>query len=297
MNKRLQSPFPYFGSKSAVADLVWESLGNVNHYIEPFFGSGAVLLARPGYDPQKHTETICDSDGFICNVWRSLQFSPDETARWCDWPVNHADLSARKKALIKNESRLLENLASDDKWHDPAMAGYWVWAASCWIGSGLTRIGQIPHVGSAGMGVKDPYNTNIYAWFRELSERLRHVRVVSGDWTRVCGGNWQDNMGIVGIYFDPPYGVEDRDTTIYHHDSTDVANDVRTWCIERGKIETYRIVLSGYDEHDELENHGWTKKNWIARGGYANQGNSQGRENRRRETLWFSPYCLKTELF
>ena len=179
----LNAPFPYYGGKSAVADIIWEAIGNVKHYIEPFFGSGAVLLSRPEYGLVEHTETICDKDGFVANVWRSLQFSPDETAKWCDWPVNHADLSARKKALLKNESRLLENLVADEKWHDPVMAGYWIWAASCWIGSGLTSIGQRPHLGDAGMGVhklsqishlsdagvgvQDPYNTNIYKWFRD----------------------------------------------------------------------------------------------------------------------------------
>ena len=153
MSDLLKAPFPYFGGKSSVAHKVWDALGNPRHYIEPFFGSGAVLLARPGYDPIRDTETVCDSDGFLANVWRSIQFSPHETAKWCDWPVNHADLAARKKELLKNESRLLENLIADPKWHDPLLAGYWIWAASCWIGSGLTSLGQRPHVSNGGMGV------------------------------------------------------------------------------------------------------------------------------------------------
>ena len=204
-NEILQAPFPYFGGKSAVAKQIWQALGQPNHYIEPFFGSGAVLLARPDYNPTEHIETINDKNGFVANVWRSLQYSPDETARWCDWPVNHADLIARKAALLKNENRLLEGLSIDDKWHDPVMAGYWIWAASCWIGAGLTcptqrphlsnsghgvhKLSKRPHIGDSGVGVQEPYNINIYDWFRRLSERLRNVRVVCGDWTRVCGGN------------------------------------------------------------------------------------------------------------
>ncbi len=326
----MKSPFPYFGGKSTVSHIVWDAIGDVPHYIEPFFGSGAVLLSRPRFDSQSHTETVCDKDGFLANVWRSLQFSPDETARWCDWPVNHADLSARKSALIKNEARLLENLISDDKWHDPVMAGYWIWAASCWIGSGLTNIGgrpdightgngvhkigniphltgkgmginkisKIPFIAHAGLGINAGHNQNIYKWFNELSERLRYVRVVCGDWSRVCGGNWQDNIGTVGIYFDPPYGVEDRDKNIYRHDSTTVANDVLEWVKTRGDIETYRIVLSGYEEHDELETLGWRSQSWIASGGYSNLAIGNGsKENRKREKFWFSPHCIKTELF
>ena len=354
----LQAPFPYFGGKSKIAHIVWRALGQPDHYIEPFFGSGAVLLLRPNYQPRVHVETICDKDGFVCNVWRSLQFNPNEVAKWCDWPVNHCDLSARRFALLKNESHLLENLIKDEKWFDPVMAGYWIWAASCWIGARLTvgmninKIGGIPHLTDAGMGINkisqiphltnagkginkigkrpllsggfsggvkvhnekrietalcsnvtDPYNINIYKWFRQLSERLRYVRVVCGDWSRVCGGNWQDNLGSCGIFFDPPYSVENR-SNVYHQDSRYIAQDVAEWAIERGKKSTYRIVIAGYyEEHERLLSCGWNIKRWKANGGYSHTSkskDSQGGKNRFKESLFFSPYCkqkIQTELF
>ena len=43
----LRAPFPWFGGKRKVADAVWQRLGRVGNYVEPFFGSGAVLLGRP----------------------------------------------------------------------------------------------------------------------------------------------------------------------------------------------------------------------------------------------------------
>lgn len=311
----MKAPFPYFGGKTSISHIVWEALGDCRHYIEPFFGSGAVLLNRPGYDPKIHIETVNDKDAFISNVWRSIQFSPEETAKWADWPVNHADLSARKRCLIANESRLLENLIADPEWHDPKMAGYWIWAASCWIGSGLTCLGKIPHVGHKGMGVhaigKRPHLNggysmgsgihkptamgHIYEWFDELSARLRYVRVVCGDWKQVCGGNWQDKIGTCGIFFDPPYSDKaNRDSDLYNEDSLDVAHEVREWCMERGKIKTYRIVLAGYyEEHKELLDYGWKTYQWSAQGGYSNLGKDrQGRKNKEKETLFFSPYCI-----
>jgi DNA adenine methylase len=57
MSGDLRAPFPWFGGKSRVAPLVWERFGNVPNYVEPFFGSGAVLLGRP--HPPK-TETVND---------------------------------------------------------------------------------------------------------------------------------------------------------------------------------------------------------------------------------------------
>lgn len=340
--KRMKAPFPYFGGKSTIAHIVWEALGQPKHYIEPFFGSGSVLLNRPNFKQGEYIETVNDKDGFISNVWRALQHAPDEVAKYCDYPVNHADLSARKKIMIEKENYLIENLISDPEWYDAKIAGYWIWAASCWIGSRLTNtgigvhgigqrphisnagigvhkigkrphlsnagmgvhgIGQIPHVGDAGkgvhkvgkrppisheaIGVQEPYNTNIYKWFRELSERLRYVRVVCGEWNRVCGGDWQDSIGVVGMFFDPPYGVEDRDTSIYHHDSTSVAGDVLAWVRERGAKESYRIVTAGYEEYQSLLAEGWTAHNWEAGGGYSTPDNN----NRHRETLYFSPHC------
>mgnify|MGYP000954199639 FL=1 len=59
----LRAPFPYPGGKSRIADVVWAALGNPRNYIEPFFGSGAVLLARP-HAPQ--IETVNDADGLLC---------------------------------------------------------------------------------------------------------------------------------------------------------------------------------------------------------------------------------------
>jgi len=320
----LKAPFPYFGGKSKIADKVWAALGNPGHYIEPFFGSGAVLLNRPNLTGDE-LETVNDKDGFVANVWRSLQLSPDETAKWADWPVNHADLIARKARLIREENYLLENLCKDDKWHDPELAGYWIWAASCWIGSGLTSPGQMPHISNAGMGIhtkgkrphisragsgvhakgKRPHignagmgchskESHIHEWFQALSARLRRVRVVCGDWQRVCGGNWQDLCGLCGMFFDPPYSVEDR-AECYHQEDFSVANDVREWVLERGKNPMYRIVLTGYfEEHKNLLDYGWTSENWSANGGYANagKGETQGKLNRHKEAIFYSPHCI-----
>ena len=35
----MKSPFPWFGGKSKVAEIVWERFGDVQNYVEPFFGS------------------------------------------------------------------------------------------------------------------------------------------------------------------------------------------------------------------------------------------------------------------
>jgi len=402
---------------------------NLNKFIESnsIYGREhrAVGLVEKEYLGQQEVVSITTSthtfiaEGLAshnCNVWRALQLDPDAVARVCDWPVNHADLMARRQVLLRNSDRLLENLITDEKWFDAELAGYWVWAASCWIGSGLTRpkampdttnakgvhkqglydpgrypdrAGQKgvhkvsvsspnkrPHLGHDGAGVhgipdsgprpqvgvqgagvhvveqiphltddrginsqipllnheagicrrpcygsesahgvhrvtltaepdvsldvRDPYTPGLWVWFRQLSERLRRVRVVCGDWTRVCGGDWQDGRGTCGMFFDPPYSAEaGRDPVIYQEESGTVAHDVREWCRSRADRKSYRLVLAGYiEEHSCLLDEGWTVHRWSAHGGFANKGKgkTKGEENRHKEALFFSPHCHSSGL-
>lgn len=136
----LRAPFPYFGGKSTVAPVVWAALGRVDHYIEPFFGSGAVLLARP--DPAK-LETVNDADGMVANVWRALKANPDAVAAHADNPVNEADLHARHLWLVNRRADLTARLMGDPAWFDAQAAGWWIWGACNWIGGGWVT-GQGP---------------------------------------------------------------------------------------------------------------------------------------------------------
>lgn len=107
----MQAPFPWFGGKSKVAPVVWERFGDVGNYVEPFFGSGAVLLNRPDFDPDDPPlETVNDKDGLISNFWRSIQHAPDEVAFWADYPANENDLHARHIWLVNQMGDLVASL-------------------------------------------------------------------------------------------------------------------------------------------------------------------------------------------
>jgi len=172
-NVNHQPPFPYFGGKSSVADLVWSAFGDVSNYVEPFFGSGAVLLLRP--DGAGHIETVNDADGFVANFWRALQRDPEAVAEHADNPVNECDMHARHLWLLGQRDRLTERLAGDPEHFNAKAAGWWCWGLCCWIGGGwcsgngpwqsvdgkLTNTNakedgiwaQRPHLGDPGKGV------------------------------------------------------------------------------------------------------------------------------------------------
>jgi DNA adenine methylase len=131
----MKAPFPWFGGKSRVADLVWDRLGDVPNYVEPFFGSGAVLLSRPA-DHTGRTETANDYDGYIANFWRALQHDPDAVTEYADHPVNENDLHARHAWLLQHRDSLRPKLEGDPDYYDAKIAGWWVWGICSWIGSG-----------------------------------------------------------------------------------------------------------------------------------------------------------------
>ena len=129
----MKAPFPWFGGKSRVAHAVWDRFGNVPNYVEPFAGSLAVLLARPGGSGRN--ETVNDKDCYLANFWRALQHDPEQVAYWADAPVNEADLHARHRWLIDRPD-FRERMMTDPAYFVPQIAGWWVWGLSLWIGDG-----------------------------------------------------------------------------------------------------------------------------------------------------------------
>lgn len=129
----LKAPFPWFGGKTLAAPLIWRAFGNTPNYVEPFAGSLATLLARP-HAPK--VETVNDKDGFIANFWRAIKHDPEAVARYCDEPVNEADLHAKHRWLVMKGVPLLERLIDDPEWFDPKIAGWWCWGVCTWIGNG-----------------------------------------------------------------------------------------------------------------------------------------------------------------
>ncbi len=169
-----KAPFPYMGGKSRVAAEVWRRFGDVPNYVEPFFGSGAVLFKRPAeHDWAQRAETVNDADGMVANFWRALKADPEEVAAAADWPVSECDLHARHAWLQGQRDDITRRLEGDPEFCDAKVAGWWVWATCLWIGGPLFADGpwvvvdgelvnrprgrgvrrQLPLLGNAGVGI------------------------------------------------------------------------------------------------------------------------------------------------
>lgn len=320
---KLEPPFSYFGGKRYIAEHVWNAFGTVENYVEPFFGSGAVLLARPGWEPNvRWKETINDKDGFVSNFWRAVKNDPEQVAFHADWPANENDFHARHYYLVSQKESMRPKLEGDPEWYDAKIAGWWVWGMSLWIGGGFCdgkgpwravngELVNTNHQGetSADYGVQRRMihahrpmgifkktlsgHATIADWMNALAERMRYVSVCCGDWSRVCGPTPTIHSGLTAVFLDPPYSEESgRAKYIYAEEDYDVAHEVRKWCMEWGDHHLMRIALCGYyGEHNELEERGWRIYRWTAQGGYSNWSGRGTYLNRYRECVWFSPHC------
>ena len=308
----MKPPFPWFGGKSRAAALIWRWLGDVENYVEPFAGSLAVMLGRP---TPPGVETVNDKDRFVANFWRAVQHDPEAVAIAADNPVNECDLEARHAWLIQHGATKLADTLTDPKGYDAEIAGWWVWGQACWIGSGwcsgegpwrvedgtwvrLRNPGQgvnrqLPHLGDPGRGQRR--RAFITEYMRTLADRLRHVRVACGDWSRVVTPSITHRFGLTGVVLDPPYGEGEVEYAVGGNRES-VAADVREWAIAEGDNPRMRIALCGYDGQYEMPE-SWKVAKWKAAGGYSSTaaGDTQGKLNRHRERVWFSPHCLPVE--
>jgi site-specific DNA-adenine methylase len=317
----LAAPFPYFGGKRRAAVRIWQALGDPSGYVEPFAGSAAVLLARPAFTGRR-VETLNDADGWLVNTWRAIQLSPAEVARHAWGPVTEIDYHARLAWLQQRRTPdLVAWMEGDPEAHDAKAAGWWLYVVSCGIGdpfgSGPWRVvdghlrklphlgdagrgvnRELPHLGDAGRGVNrelphlgDAGQGQLEGYMRQLSDRLRRVRITCGSWERVvkpsvtrsgAGGD-----GTRAIFLDPPYATSGD---LYAHVDADVALAVREWCATAPR--ELRVILCGYDtEHDALLARGWSVTEGKAGRG---AGYSVNPTNGRRERLWLSPACIGT---
>lgn len=136
-------------------------------------------------------------------------------------------------------------------------------------------------------------------WFRFLAARLRHVRILNGDWSRLTTTGALQTLpvrtagGYAGVFLDPPYDPGERDVGLYGvAEDNALTAKVRQWCRANGTNPRYRIILAGFDtEHVELESEGWRVVEWFTEG-FLRGGMGTKEHQQHRERLWLSPHCL-----
>lgn len=268
----MKPPVPYFGSKARIADQVVALLPDHGHYVEPYCGSLAVLLAKPA----SRMETVNDLDGDLMCFWRVLRDCPEDLVRACDLtPHARAELTAAWEPTTDDVER----------------------ARRVWIrlsqgrGGMMRRTGWRHYAATSGSSIGMPGYLEAYRGrLLPAADRLRDVSLECLPALTVIGkyGAAADVL----LYVDPPYlgstrtdsnsryGVEMR-TDADHRELAAALTDCRA-----------AVVLSGYDSPLYAELYaGWHRYELTTMTGNATTAKD------RTEVLWSNRELGQPHLF
>jgi DNA adenine methylase len=271
MTAPVKPPFTYFGGKASIAPQVAAMLPPHGHYVEPFAGSLAVLLAKP----PSRMETVNDLDGDIMRFWRVLRDAPEALERACA-------LTPHSRA----EYQLSYESASDDL---EAARRTWVRLTQGRSGTLLRTGWRFSETTANGTGVKSASIVASRERIPAAAVRLAAVSLECRPALDVIAayGRHPDVL----IYADPPYLGATRAGNRYQHEMAGEAQH-RELAAALAACRA-AVVLSGYDSplYAELYD-GWHRREIGTRTGNGTAG-AMGRA----EVLWSSRPFAQQSLF
>lgn len=269
-------PFAYYGGKTTLAARIAWLLPQHRHYVEPFAGSLAVLLAKP----PALFETVNDVDGRLMTFWRVLRERPDDLTRVC---------------ALTPHSRVEHQLAYDLDGLDELEVARRVWVSlTQGRGGSLRRTGwrHFQDPGSRGPTSMPDYLASYVERMRGAAGRLADVSLECRDALDVIGD--YGRHAEVCIYADPPYLGSTRSSRQYGVEMSSDAEHRALADVLRGCEAS--VVLSGYHSplYDELYD-GWHVVEFAAFTGQGNHG--ENANDRRVEVLWSNRPIDEPDLF
>lgn len=262
----MKPPFPYYGGKTRLAANIVRTFPAHGHYVEPFMGSLAVLLAKPPSD----METVNDLDGDLVTFWRVLRDRPDELARVC---------------ALTPHSRHEHELAYDLEACEDLERARRVWVLlSQGRGSTLRRTGWRFYRNPAGSTYSMPNYLEAYVGrMPEAAGRLIGVSIECRPALEVIAdyGSHPDVL----LYVDPPYERSTRSSTNYRCEMADAAEHVEL--LEALSTCKAAVVVSGYPSelYDDALG-GWDRRELAAWTGNGIRGDASKVDGDRVEVLW-----------
>lgn len=270
----MKSPISYFGGKITLGPAIAALFPDHLHYVEPYCGSLAVLLAKQ----PSPMETVNDLDGALVTFWRVLRDRPAELERACALtPHSRAEYDAAQELDATDDVEV---------------------ARQVWVKLNQGRAGRLrrsgwrryidPSGSSTGMpGYLDGYVDRLAA----AAERLHHVTLENLPAIELI-----DQFGAspdVLLYVDPPYlgATRSRSDDNYRHEMRD--EDQHRELAEHLRSVTAAVVLSGYpsDLYDRDLFPDWDRVEMAA-------GTGQGGVwANRTEVLWSNREISTPDLF
>lgn len=218
----VKPPFAYYGGKMTLGPAIAELLPKHDHYVEPFAGSLAVLLAKK----PSRAETVNDLDGDLVTFWRVLRDRPDELCRAAEmtphsrleladaWSDAHDELEQARRVWVR---------LTQSRGHSLKRTG-WKFSKRIEVGHASQRV--------ASFANRMP----------DSAERLRGVTLENRDALDVIRDYGSEATAC--LYVDPPYLGSTRATNYRVEMTADDAHVALADALNECKAS---VVLSGYD--------------------------------------------------
>ena len=251
----------YPGSKWRIAKQIVELIPQHRSYLEPFFGSGAVLFTKT----LSPIETINDIDGDVVNLFRCVREHPAELARAVKL-TPYAREAYEGSCRAADESDPIEKATN--------------FLIHCWQGYGYRTNGQKVGWKNDVQGREKAYALLEWCVLPErivdTVDRLKHVQIENRPALDVIR---RFNYENVFMYLDPPYVINSRvgRQEQYKNEMTDQDHEelLKELLSSRAKI-----MISGSESdmyNDYLQ--GWEKRTFLS---HTQMG------KRRQEVVWMN---------
>lgn len=260
------APFPYFGGKTRLAERIVPLLPAHGHYVEPYAGSLAVLLAKP----RAKMETVNDLDGHLMTFWRVLRDQPEDLARLMA-------LTPHSRAEYVAAADLDGPLTDLER------------ARRVWVLLTQGRAGTMRNTGwryyadPAGSSIGMPgYLAGYVKRVGPAAERLAGVSLEARKALEIVAKYGDHPQAL--LYVDPPYLGSTRSANYRHEMTTPAEHRELAAALAECKAA---VVLSGYQSplYDELYD-GWHRAELKAWTGNGIRNGATKTDGDRVEVLW-----------
>lgn len=258
----MKTVLKYPGSKWNIAGQLVNLIPEHHSYVEPFFGSGAVLFNKPVSD----IETVNDLDSDVTNLFQCIQKDSERLAKLVmTTPFSREEYD--KQFEIPDGSICVDAFER--------AAGFLV---RCWQGHGFRTNGYKVGWKNDVVGRERAYA--LWNWYRlpewsiDIAERLRKVQIENRPALEVIK---RFNHSGVFMYIDPPYLLGTRTGKQYAHEMKDSDHEELLEELLQSKA---KIMISGYESdmyNEYLKD--WNKKSFDSCAGHGKP---------RKEVVWMN---------
>lgn len=261
----MKAVLKYPGSKWRIAKWIISHFPKHHSYLEPFFGSGAILFNKV----PSNIETVNDLDWDVCNLFNCIKRDSEKLSRYISMtPYSRSTYDDTFKISIN------DILCDVDPFEKATR-----FLIKCWQGHGFRTNGYKVGWKNDVQGRENMYA--VYNWYRlpewiiGIVDRLKQVQIENRPAIEVIK---RFRYPKVLIYADPPYLLQTRTAKQYKYEMTEQDH---IGLLEVLLQHPGPVIISGYqnDLYDEILK-GWHKE--------TTKGHAEYYGADRQEILWMN---------